>query len=106
MTRGFGSVYRRKQKRGKKGGSSPYWWVSYTVNGVRYQESSGSKVRDDAVGLLQSRHAEVLAGKFVGTRAARVSFDDLVELLKADYQRRQRRSLDRALRCVEHLRPF
>src|SRR5262245_36019296 len=101
---------KRKRDRGEgtvcRKGRSPYWWIALNVNGVRYQESSKSTKKGDANTLLKQRHAEVLAGKFVGVHADKTGFSDLVALLEADYQRRQRKSLDRALRCIAHLREF
>jgi len=98
VARGFGTIYRRKTEKGSA------WWIAYSVAGVRYQESSKSKLKGAAVELLKQRHDEVQQGRFIGPRAQATGFDDLVALLKADYEQKQRRSLDRALRCTVQLR--
>ena|SRR5881296_1192587 len=97
MARGFGTTYRRK------GEGGDIWWIAYSVDGKRYAESSQSTKERDATDLLKQRHAEVLAGKFIG-RAKKTSFEDLVSLLRVDYELKQRRSLEIALYRIEHLR--
>ena len=39
--RGEGTVYRKAR--------SPYWWIALHVNGVRYQDSSKSAKKGDAL---------------------------------------------------------
>src|SRR5262249_19398721 len=77
------------------------WRIQYWANGKRHVESSESTDRRVAVRLLRERLKRPL-----DTVARRATFDDLVEMLKADYRRKQNRSVDRALRCVAHLRAF
>lgn len=93
--KGEGSVYMR----------GPFWWISFSVNGARHTESTRSKKKKDATDLLQQRQSEILSGRFV-SRAERVSFDDLVALIKADYEQKQHRTWERVEHAIKHLRPF
>jgi integrase len=93
-TRGLGRVYRR----------GIVWWIQYSFRGRKYRESSRSANRSDAVKLLRRRLEEMGAGRLVGPDAERVSFDDLVEMLRADYQVNGRRSWRRAEPALTHLR--
>ena len=79
------------------------WWVQYSVRGRRFRESSHSTNRRAAEKLLLRRQGEVAVGRHVPD-AERVSFEDLVALLEADYRANGRRSLDRVQRAVAHLR--
>ena len=76
-TRGMGSLYRR----GKT------WWVQYSFRGRLYRESSRSQVRAVAVRLLRMRQAEMARGRLAAPDAEKVTFDDLVELIRADTSR-------------------
>ncbi len=93
-TRGLGRVYRR----------GTVWWIQYSFRGRKYRESSRSPNRVDSVKLLRRRLEEMGAGRLVGPDAERVSFDNLVEMLKADYQVNERRSWRRAKPALDHLR--
>ena len=91
--RGTGRLYQR-------GG---VWWIAYSVRGKRYRESAHSTNRRDAERLLRRRLGEVQVGRHAPD-AERVTFEDLVAMLEADYRANGRRSLDRAQRAVVHLR--
>jgi integrase len=55
----------------------------------------------------QQRLGQVAEGRFVGSRADRVRFEELVEGLLHDYQANSRKSLDEAERRIRlHLAPF
>ncbi len=94
-TRGMGSLYRR----GKT------WWVQYSFRGRLYRESSRSQVRAVAVRLLRMRQAEMARGRLAAPDAEKVTFDDLVELIRADYIQKQNRTWDRVEHALKHLRP-
>lgn len=94
-TRGMGSLYRR----GKT------WWVQYSFRGRLYRESSRSQVRAVAVRLLRMRQAEMARGRLAAPDAEKVTFDDLVELIRADYLQKQNRTWDRVEHAIKHLRP-
>jgi integrase len=97
MSKGFGSIYRRKTEAGAT------WWVAYVVAGQRFAESSKSDVKQAAKDLLKQRHSEVLAGTFTGPKKP-TSFTELVEFLKADYRKKGNKTLKRVPQCVAHLR--
>jgi len=91
----MGSLYRR----GKT------WWVQYSFRGRLYRESSRSQVRIDAVRLLRMRQAEMSSGRLAAPDAEKVTFDDLVALIRADYVQKQNRTWDRVEHALKHLRP-
>jgi len=91
--RGTGRVYQRGE----------VWWIAYHVRGRKYRESARSTSRRDAEKLLRRRLGEVQVGRHVPD-AEKVTFDDLIGMLEADYRANGRRSLDRAKRAVVHLR--
>ncbi|MGH7568174.1 MAG: tyrosine-type recombinase/integrase [Gemmatimonadales bacterium] len=93
-TRCLGRVYRR----------GAVWWIQYSFRGRRYRESSRSPNRSDGVKLLRRRLEEMGAGRLVGPDTERVSFEDLVEMLRSDYQVNGRRSWRRAEPALAHLR--
>lgn len=94
--RGFGSLRLRGN----------IWWIRYHVHGRRIEESSGSTRRADALKLLRKRQAEIGSGRLIGPDAERTTFEDLAEMLLADYRVNERRSLDRAQRALAQLRGF
>lgn len=96
--RGEGRIYQKK--------GSANWWVRYSYRGERFDESSGSPKRGDAVKLLQRRFGEMTAGRFIGPEAERLDFEDLAEMLLADYRVNGRKSLERAENSVKRLRAY
>jgi len=92
-TRGMGSIVRRGR----------VYWVAYWYRGKQYRESAGSTVRADAVKLLRRRQAEMSRGQ-LNRDAERVGFDQLVQLITADYRVNERKSLARVRGDVAHLR--
>jgi integrase len=93
--RGVGRIYQRK------GGT---WWIQYSHRGKLHRESSGSKVQRDAASLLKKRLAEMGGGRLLGPDIERTTFEDLAAMIKSDYIVNGRRSLDRAMLAVAHLR--
>lgn len=92
--RGLGRVYQR--------GST--WWVQYHWRGTRYQETSGSINRMDAVKLLRKRLAEMGTGQLRGPDLEKTTFADLVQIIRDDYtvnQRRSTRRLETSLKALE-----
>jgi integrase len=80
-------------------------WIAFFVNGEEVRESAGrSASRSDAVRRLKTRIAEVAAGTFAGLKPEKVTFDDLVEGLRADYSKHGLKSWSRADRAITHLR--
>ena len=85
--RGNGRVFQRGQ----------IWWVAYYHDGQEYRESSRSRNRKVAVGLLRQRLAEMMAGVVhpfqqgrTGTRT--VMMEDLFDLLEQNYRINNRTS--------------
>ena len=61
--RGDGGVYLRGR----------IWWVTYSNNGEKVSESSGSDKESDARNLLKKRMGEIVSGHFIGPDAERVT---------------------------------
>jgi integrase len=77
------------------------YWLRYRHRGKRVEESSG--IRNDGTPEAHAKALKALRSKckvadtpvFVAPAAAKVTFEDLCTLLKADYQRKGRRSARR-----------
>jgi integrase len=82
------------------------WAIRYFVNGKATTETTGSTNRADAVRLLKQRIGDVATGKPVGPLIQRLTFEDLAEMVVADYKANTRRSLPRVEDALEHLRGF
>ncbi len=91
---GTGRVYQR-------GG---VWWIDYSHRGKRHRESSESTKRADATKLLKTRLAEMGGGKFIGPSAEKVTFEDLAELIVADYTVNERKSMRSVHTALKRLR--
>ncbi len=106
--RGLGSVYRPKYVDKKTGitKQSAVWWVGVSYRGKQHRESSESKNRNDAVRLLRKRMEEMGRGRLIGRDADRLTFDDLAQMLKSDYQTNGRKSLKRAEVALKSLKKF
>lgn len=83
---------------------SNVWWLDYSVNGRRIRESSGLTGKAAARKLLNSRMAAFAEGRLVATDEKKVTFEDLVSLVEADYKRRDHRSHLRTR--IRHLSEF
>lgn len=88
--RGMGRVFGRK--------GSAHWWVSYYVRGREIRESSRSPERQVAERLLKQRRREIGADQlglkpFVGPAQERVTVNELLDELEADYKVRGRKSV-------------
>jgi hypothetical protein len=90
---GLGRVF----KRGK------IWWVKYHRDGRPYRESSKSSRKRDAVALLKQRLTEIGTGTFVAPSRDKFRFADAVDLMRADYRNRGRKSWSRAQQSIRHL---
>ncbi len=82
------------------------WWIAYYHRGHRYRESSHSESESQARKLLKQRLGEITAGRFIGPSEDRLTFDALVEDLKADYIANAKRSLPTIEFHLKHLREF
>jgi integrase len=106
-TRGLGNVY-QPTYRDPKGElkNCATWWVVYHVNGKRIAENAHTTKRPVAVQLLKKRLADAAAGKPVGPEVDRVTLDQLLAMVEADYKANSRRSLNRIQAAAAHLRSF
>lgn len=94
--RGFGSVFLRGRT----------YWIQYYVQGVRQRESAGTIRKGDAARLLQRRLAEASGGMHAGGGAVRAKFEDLVSMLREDYDSNKRKSRERIEVALRKLTPF
>jgi integrase len=92
----MGTIYRRK---GKK-----VLWIKYYRNGKPFYESSHSRKVEVARRLLQKREGEISKGELPGICFDKIKFDELATDFVTDYRINKRKSLDKAERCVKHLK--
>jgi len=92
--RGQGRVYRPKD--------TAYWWLDYTLAGVRRRESSGKTKWKDAQDVLDTRRGDRKSGKLVGDPAS-VTLHTLRALVEQRYTLDGRRTLVRVQRTLDHL---
>ena len=103
--RGQGRTFQRGEK----------WWISYygpdpeTGRSVEYRESAGDEKAADK--LLTQRLREVGAHKlgarmFQGPRHERVTVEELLKDLQADYEMRGRKSLPQLKSHLKHVRDY
>jgi integrase len=105
--KGMGSIFRkpRKTKSGRKV-HDPFYYISYNVGRKRFRECTFSRDLGVAQDLLIKRQREAGSRRFGGDDPEKVTFDDLVALIRADYEQKQNRTLDRVEHAIKHLRPF
>jgi integrase len=106
--RGIGRVYRRtrKDRKTRKRKESKIWWVQFYHQGHQVRKSSGTTNRSQAVKFLKKQIEASQAGKLVIGEGERLKFEGFADLVVRDYQRNQRRSLDRAQRAIKRLKAF
>jgi len=116
MSRGQGDVFRPVNG---KGNESLIWWLDYTVDGKRYRESSGTKVKTEARDLLDERRAARKSRKMIG-RPDRVTLAEyetgadgkrkltggLRALAEKQYDLDGLRSKERVQQCWKHVEKF
>ena len=83
--------------------NSPNWYVGYNVKGKWVVESSHSPNDAVAKRILRVRMGDLESGRPVPT-VRRCTFEDMAELLSNDYVNNGRRTLNRVLHSVAHLR--
>jgi integrase len=82
------------------------WWIRYNRNGRRFEESSGSKLKQDAARLLKLREGDVAKGIAVSPALHRVLVDDIVQDVKNDYAANGKKThADVERRWTLHLKP-
>lgn len=93
--RGLGSIYRRTMK--DTDGTEreiPTWHIQFSVHGQQYRESTHTDSYNEAQKYLKRRITEVTTGKFVGTQVDRVLMSELLADVIADYELKDRHSVD------------
>lgn len=93
MSDGTGSLYKRGE----------VWWISYSYQGERQRESSGSTRKKDAKKLLRQRVAEMQDGGPM-VHEEEVMFEDLADKIVADYKMNDRSTLPNLKTALKHLR--
>lgn len=79
------------------------WWIRYTFQGEQVRESSGSKIKEDAVNLLKEREGDIVAGRFRGL--SRVTMGELLDDVEMDYRLNGFASLPQLLSRLKRLKP-
>jgi integrase len=107
--RGLGSIYRRKTK--ELDGTFreiPTWHIQFSVNGNWYRESTHTESYNDAQKFLKKRISEVTTGHFIGIQADRTRMSDLLNDVIADYELKDRHSVDSMARHLidKYLMPY
>jgi hypothetical protein len=76
----------------------PTWNIQFSVNGKQFRESTHTDSYNDAQKYLKRRITEVSTGKFHGTKVDRTLVSDLLSDVVADYQLKDRHSIDKMAR--------
>ena len=84
---------------------SPIWWLKYRAQGRLIRESSGTDDRRKAARTLKVKEGAAIEGRPVIPRVDKVTVDQLLDTLEAEYQANGRRSQDRLAVSLTHLRP-
>jgi integrase len=88
------------RKRGK------FYQIRYYRNGQRIEESTGYTAYEDARDELRKREAQVSDGVPLTARSVRLTFDDAVKDVEADYTTNRKRSVEELKRRIKlHLTP-
>jgi integrase len=88
-------------KRGEK------YSIRYSRNGKRYEESTGSTKKGDAVALLKLREGDGVRGLPVTPQMGRIRFEEAATDLLNEYRTNRRKSLEETARRIEkHLTPY
>ncbi len=83
------------------------WWIRYYRGGRRCEESARTKKKSEAERLLKLREGAIARGELVSPAMARVTVDQALARVEADYQLKGQRSLaDTKRRIKKHLLPF
>jgi hypothetical protein len=82
------------------------WWVTYSNNGEKVCESSGSEKEAEARKLLKKRMGEIVTGHFIGPDAEKVTVAELADDVVTDYKVNAQDSLDKAERSAKRIKGF
>lgn len=78
-------------------------WIAYSFRGKMFRESAHTTDEKTARKLLKQRLKQVERPGFVGSKEDRWTLADMKARIKADYERRQNRSLKTVEYCFKHL---
>jgi Phage integrase family len=106
-----GKEMSRAERRQKRGDGSVYlrgriWWVTYSNNGKKVCESSGSDKAPEARNFLRKRLGEIVTGHFIGPDAERVMVAELADDVVTDDKVNEQDSLDKAERSAKRIKEF
>src|SRR4051812_10605359 len=83
------------------------WWIIYSHQGRRVEESSHSEDQAVAKKLLSKRLGEIATGKFAGLNPEKTTIGHLADLVVEDYKHAKKRSVkDVEYRIGLHIRPL
>jgi integrase len=107
-SRGSGLVYQPMyiDKRTGERKRASTWWIQYSVEGVRFRESSKSHNRREAEAFLRQRLEAALQGEPAGPQIGKTTLEDLAESVLDDYRTKGRRTVSRVEDAIAHLRQF
>src|SRR5215831_6417246 len=91
--RGLGRIFKR----------GSVYWIAYFHRGKEYRESSESENEGKAKKLLKKRLGEIGNGKLIGPVEERVTFEELTEDLRRDYQVNKRKAVKIIEYPIKHL---
>lgn len=104
----MGMLYRKKH-RGPDGKwrQSALWTIRYRRNGKQFQEATGTTSKTKARDLLALREGDIRRGMPVAPAHYRVTFDEAMSAVVADYVANGKRSVDDVRSRIDlHLSPF
>ena len=78
-------------------------WIAYSFRGKMFRESAHTTDEKVARKVLRQRLKQVERPGFVGSKEDRWTLADMKTRIKADYERRQNRSLKTVEYCFKHL---
>jgi len=104
-TRGYGGLFhdRYKDRRGLMKEVAT-WSLRYYADGKQRTESAHTTDRRKAEKLLRERTGAVASGKWEEPESAKTKFEQIADALLNDYKSNKRRSLDRLMYSLAHLR--
>ena len=79
------------------------YWIKYYHHGKAHSETSRSETKEVAKMLLRKREGEISKGKIPGVYLDKVTFNELADDLRADYEINKKKSLDRLEISINHL---
>ena len=83
------------------------WWIRYSRNGVRQEESSESTSKTVAIDLLRLREGKIASGGRVTAKMQRLRFDEAAADVVNDYRVNEQSSVDEVERRIrKHVQPF